>query len=243
MLYWDQTTEPRVSGRRKERINHMKSMAAGGAGMKPKWKRFLAGTLGFLALLAIAFLVMICTEPYSLPYVEESKAFVIRDEKLGKKRIVEDFAATEDYIFLNCDDFVRAFDWNGSYCFSIRFSKNSHNGTADIICVGDLLYIITPSLTTYVYQGDRLKETIVFSTYEERSEFYDRLKPLRNQQILSDGKHLLDKNGQEVMEVSVRRKWATPAESVLIPGAFAAVAICFVVVIVRLGRGSKGLRT
>ena len=135
--------------------------------MKPNGKRFLTGTLAFLALLAAAYL-MIHVERYSLPYVEEGKAVVIRDEELGKRRAVEDVDATEDYIFLDCDDFIRAFNWNGNYCFSIRFRKEHPNGRSSIICAGELLYIRTPYLTTYVFQGDR----VAFAAVPAESHFH-----------------------------------------------------------------------
>lgn len=91
-----------------------------------------------------------------IPFTPQGQ-FSCFHEEMGQEMRICDTETTDDYIFFvySTYDVVAAYDWNGTYQFSLAFSREN-NGALGIRCEDGLLYACDNDNYEYVFDGSEL---------------------------------------------------------------------------------------
>ena len=181
-----------------------------------------------VVLAGIVFVFWAVAKGEELPHVEAGRSRVIYDAEAYARSngITENADATSEYIFLNHGRIISAFDWSGSYCFSIVTTANG-NGASELYCCGDTLWVIDKNYHVFTYDGPTLTQDYQIES-PVNSTLMSELREKGNRLITLSGNKVLGPDGKEIMTVAgVRRSRLSPTESVIVLAAFALVFFGF----------------
>ena len=191
---------------------------------KSLYHRVRNGTRTILALSGILLGILLLFYAFKhqaevpAPYQLESAPSVsYRYETFARAEGVHSVDASEEYIFLSHghDNVISAFDWGGSYCFTIVTEQyRRRNGFLELICCGNELTIIDQHSHVYVYDGPRLIREEQLGSLEEYSRFQSELTARRNHLVTLRGTQVVDEDGNPVLTVSDGR--LIPHETLLL---------------------------
>lgn len=175
-------------------------------------------------LAGIVFVFWAVIKGEEIPSVEEGHSRVIYDAEdyARSNLIIENADATGEYIFLNHGRIISAFDWSGSYCFSIVTTARG-NGVTHLYCYGDTLWVIDRNYHVFIYDGPMLTQDFQIES-PVNSTLESELREKENRLITLSGNKVLGPEGTEILTVAgVQRSRLSPAESAVVLAAFALV--------------------